>query len=876
MKLNRSQISVVLIALLTLLIAVVTNIATSQLPDNVRPYIWYAWPTLGILALLFLFISVYSNQPTPSAPAPEFSLKRYYDALKKRYQVLDLDALTPPQKEEYLQILLRSIFVEQNVRENPPPHELPKELVERLQSSKEIRPEDLPEGLKLEELQQSGQAYYEKGSEPVLDVIRNQTKNRIVILGDPGAGKSTLSRYLILSLIDQEGDKGIRKSFKDHTPILIELRSFAALRVEGKCDTFLEFLEFLGKTEGWYLTQSGLHALLADGLALVIFDGLDEIFDPGERERASNLIIGFAANYPKIKIVVTTRIIGYQRRILTNAGFEHYTLQDLDEVQVTKFVNQWYSLALANRQQEAEARSERILESFRQSASIRQLAGNPMLLTIMAIIGKHQELPRERWKLYEHAASVLIEHWDVKRHLESLNVDAPFIGEDDKKELLRRLAYRMQAGAAGLKGNYIHSDELESEFEQYLRERFTLLPDRAATIAKHMIEQFRERNFILSLYGANIYGFVHRAFLEYFCAASFVYRFEKSRELSPDELNSTVFGQHWQDEAWHEVLRLISGMVDERFAGDSIDYLIDASDEWFEKQTSKLPWNIALAVQCFAEVRNSNLIVDSSTRLLRATVRLFSRSIEVTSPGEFNTVDFIDAQILPSIMVVGANWPNRHLLSELLLDERSFMKGGYAWRLIDQFAKFVGALGDERTKEAIKEYAKGPNITRRSLAPLTLARNWPDDAETKQLVHKALGDEDEDVRWAAIRALKLDFWEDQQTVELLKDRLVNDPNVSNRSASLTYLVNSLGQDPDVEALIKERATTDRDSGLRVSALSFLASFYQHTKQDGRLRDLLEAAASDKSQEVREFLEAFTRKTGRTAETSNHMSSYKLT
>jgi hypothetical protein len=44
-----------------------------------------------------------------------------------------------------------------------------------------------------------------------------------------------------------------------------------------------------------------------------------------------------------------------------------------------------------------------------------------MLLTIMAIIGKNQELPRERWKFYDHAAGVLIHHWDVERHLKDQN-----------------------------------------------------------------------------------------------------------------------------------------------------------------------------------------------------------------------------------------------------------------------------------------------------------------------------------------------------------------------------------------------------------------------------------------------------------------------
>ena len=39
-----------------------------------------------------------------------------------------------------------------------------------------------------------------------------------------------------------------------------------------------------------------------------------------------------------------------------------------------------------------------------------------------------------------------------------------------------------------------------------------------------MIEQFRHRNFILSRFGPGLYGFVHRAFLEYCCAEEIVYR----------------------------------------------------------------------------------------------------------------------------------------------------------------------------------------------------------------------------------------------------------------------------------------------------------------------------------------------------------------
>jgi predicted NACHT family NTPase len=64
-----------------------------------------------------------------------------------------------------------------------------------------------------------------------------------------------------------------------------------------------------------------------------------------------------------------------------------------------------------------------------------------------------------------------------------------------------------------------------------------------------MIEQFRQRDFLLSLYGPNLYGFVHRAFLEFFCATAFVHKFEKTRELTLEQLKTEVYGAHWEDQS---------------------------------------------------------------------------------------------------------------------------------------------------------------------------------------------------------------------------------------------------------------------------------------------------------------------------------------
>lgn len=45
---------------------------------------------------------------------------------------------------------------------------------------------------------------------------------------------------------------------------------------------------------------------------------------------------------------------------------------------------------------------------------------------------------------------------------------------------------------------------------------------------------------------------LHRTFLEYFCAAEIVYRFEKQQTLSFKQLKTELFIAHFWDETWHE------------------------------------------------------------------------------------------------------------------------------------------------------------------------------------------------------------------------------------------------------------------------------------------------------------------------------------
>ena len=74
---------------------------------------------------------------------------------------------------------------------------------------------------------------------------------------------------------------------------------------------------------------------------------------------------------------------------------------------------------------------------------------------------------------------------------------------------------------------------------------------------------------------------------------------KETQTLTIEELKNEVFGKHWQDETWHEVLLLIAGMIEPRFVGEILDYLMvqDGEEEKFV--------NLFLAAKCLVRGEKS-------------------------------------------------------------------------------------------------------------------------------------------------------------------------------------------------------------------------------------------------------------------------------
>ncbi|MEL7224240.1 MAG: NACHT domain-containing protein, partial [Cyanobacteria bacterium J06576_12] len=543
-----------------------------------------------------------------------FDLGQYQESLKEKFGSLSLDSLDTT-GAAYDNLRLWKIFVAQDVREcaefAPQMYELPKERLLELQTAGEIDPL-----LSLDVLEQQRKSYAEKPIESVRGVVglgAARSVDRAVILGDPGSGKSTLLRAIALSW----AEKPLAELKNEPIPLLIELRLYAQDKDSGVCNSFLEYLH-KGNT-ACRLNQLALDELLKSGKAVALFDGVDEVFDPNLREAVVTDIHRFSNSYPQVQMVVTSRWLGYKAETLRKADFQHYMLQDLNAEQIEDFLERWHRLTFtAAQEQDRKRKQARLQKAITESKTIRELAGNPLLLTMMAILNRNQELPRDRARLYERASEVLLYQWDVEVKLhEQEDLKNWQIDVRDKQAMLRKVAHHMQANNDGLSGNVISREDLERILTEYLK---TLEVDRARAVAKVIIEQLRERNFILCYLGADNYAFVHRTFLEYFCASAFVYQFEKERTIDAEQLKK-LYGDNFQDEAWDEVLRLMAGMLEPRFIGEVIDFLLGQTvdpveylDGYYVKREAFN--HLLLVADCLTEVRSHHEIVEEKKRLL--------------------------------------------------------------------------------------------------------------------------------------------------------------------------------------------------------------------------------------------------------------------
>jgi len=145
------------------------------------------------------------------------------------------------------------------------------------------------------------------------------------------------------------------------------------------------------------------------GQAILLLDGLDELpssrFKATVRDRVKELL----NSYPGNTAIVSSRIVGYDKEVRYDSlGFSHHRVERLSLEDITGFVRNWYSARLENKaERERHANDLVRIVSDPESRSIRELAENPLLLTIICLVHRIDAvLPDERVVLYGVVARI--------------------------------------------------------------------------------------------------------------------------------------------------------------------------------------------------------------------------------------------------------------------------------------------------------------------------------------------------------------------------------------------------------------------------------------------------------------------------------------
>jgi len=464
-----------------------------------------------------------------------FEVRKYQDAVLARVARVELSTIadSPGQEREHVAVL-DEIFV-------PP-------------EAEDANLELFSENLRHHALSSSNKP--ERKSVEALVEAREQYP-RVVLMGDAGAGKSTLFKWLMLRWARLPLDQARVSAM----PVLIHLGDFAASgqRLTDE-DSLLEFAaaRFFAEQQRQLrpAEQARLFArLLREKKAWLLLDALDEIFSPEKRAAVASTITAVIRRIPEGSIWISTREAGYlrtshsARHILaekTNSRplFEHWRILAFDDRRIDRFLTGWFRTRATPKHADKDPgeRSARLRELLRRRPKVEELARAPLLLTLLAILSEQSgELPTTRYQIFAECAELFLDRWlfanndasqtrakardsiEENRHFQGIRLD-----KDMLRYLLRRAAWHMQnrpEGEDGAAVNLIRGEQLKEVFKAGIASweekshagKYAAAADELVALFDERASMLHRQSDILPASG-DVVTFIHRGFLEFFAA----------------------------------------------------------------------------------------------------------------------------------------------------------------------------------------------------------------------------------------------------------------------------------------------------------------------------------------------------------------------
>ncbi|MEG4942121.1 HEAT repeat domain-containing protein [Microcoleus sp. F4-D5] len=604
------------------------------------------------------------------------------------------------------------------------------DVLEEVNTYSRLDIQELVEGQNLQQMQRE----IRSGRKFLASQLLNQNQsNKFVLLGAPGSGKTTLLSFFAVMLAQNYPEKLGWDVERDCLPILIKIRDFARLSDINLLDYARQFAEKTMSVKR--LPEGFFEYWLADGRAMILLDGLDEVVEESKRYAVVQQIENFLGQYHQNLAIITSRPAGYKRDFFNSSEFEHYQLQLLDNAKVDEFINHWYDSRVRD-VAEAQRRKESIRKALADNDRIKLLARNPLLLTIIALIHRYQAvLPRARHKLYEKAVETLLKCWDANKKITEQSA-FKCLDEDDLRRLMEILAYWIHTQGSTDNpegGTLIAQDDLLEQLTQNIKTKKQVERFQAKQEAKRFVDFIQQRTGLLNEQGQDLYAFVHKTFQEYLCVQEIAYQADDDGDF---EIVLNHIRDNLHDAHWREVLLLLIAQQKPKKAAKAMRAILAANSEYEEW----LHRDLFFAGTCLAENIKELKVVDGSL-----IVEILEKLVELEVRGEGKVGNKVRSQVFQILCSMNETEFEAQTLQ--LLKARG-MDGNRLWRYQAELGEKEAAISflllrledenEDVRREAVQALG-GLRNTSEIVINALLLRLQDEDAKVRNQAAFALG-----------------------------------------------------------------------------------------------------------------------------------------
>lgn len=383
-------------------------------------------------------------------------------------------------------------------------------------------------------------------------------RDRVLLRGVAGSGKSTLVQWLAVSCAEPPGATALPHLY-GRIPFVLPLRTLtrqgAALPAPGR------FLEAVGCPVAGSQPAGWADRVLASGRALLLVDGLDEIPER-ERELTRRWLRDLLDAFPGNLWMVTTRPSAVRDDWLASDGFGALTLSPMSRTEVAAFIGRWHAAARCDAEdpERLDAYEQSLLCAVHTKQDLARLATNPLMCGLICALHRDRRgyLPTGRKELYDAALGMLLSRRDRERDMGTpTGIE---LSDEPQIQLLQRLAYWL-----------IRNGRTELDRERAGRiigESLPAVPAAAgqgdaAAVFRHLLL----RSGLLREPPPGSVDFVHRTFQDYLGAKAAV-----------EDGDIGLLVAHAGDSQWEDVIRMAVAHARPRERAEILRELLAAGD----------------------------------------------------------------------------------------------------------------------------------------------------------------------------------------------------------------------------------------------------------------------------------------------------------